>query len=1412
VTSSFVCLHRHQLQAPDGNADVSELCCPICGSVVREAQDSDSSTGDAFKVAQVPHSLRQSHVGGILSGLDPNSPNKAATDSDADKAKSSTENSDTSPIDDSRDPYAATTIYKANNLEQLDVETDARNEAASNKADGNAATEPVDQSAAKIPKLFEPPKLPDIDVMEELGRGGFGVVYRAYDEKHNREVALKTLQKMGPDDLVRFKREFRALADIAHPNLASLYELLADGNTWCFTMEILKGVGFLEYVWSEFDSQKIDNRKPNTAEVINPSSRLSLRRTNRLYEGIKQLVVGLNQLHRADKLHSDIKPSNVLVTTDGRVVLLDFGLIAEIHRDDDGRLPDVIQGTPHYMSPEQAACQRLTEASDWYSVGVMLYELLTGRLPFQDKAVKSMLRKQYERPVEPAKRQPGIPRELNDLCMALLEIEPSSRPDAAEILRAVDAPELADQLIADAAMTVVQADELVGREEHFEVLSNAFKEVQAGETRSVFVHGRSGMGKSALVRSFVDDVKTRGQSIVLEGRCYEQESVPFKALDCLIDALVVYLPTLENDVIAELLPEDTLPLIQLFPVFAQIGGTSDDARPTTKNADQKELRTRALATLRELLARLGRRQSLVLYIDDLQWGDEDSSNLLAELVRPPNAPQLLLLGSYRRENINDSPSLLALRKAYQRGQTQPHQLDLPVDPLSEADAERLALNLLGRDDRATRQFAARIAGESGGSPFFVWELAQHVQDGAETVSGSLDLDEVIWSRVCRLTEEARSLLEVFSVAGRPMRASEAYETIDARTDGPKLLALLRTSNFVRTSEAEQDTIVETYHDRIRESVVNHLPVARVRGHFLKLALAIEQSGDVNLAELISHVARTAPFAESTEKLKLEQRLWQRIFDMAFFFDAAEKPERARTYALVAAEQASTQNALEVAEQQFEIARKSAETADDATRFRIAEGLGDVLLRRGRYDRANQQFQLARAMATENLTLARIDGKRGYVCFKQGDMGNSAEHFERALTELGNAPPSNSVSRILALSKEALVQVLHTYFPKWLTGRRQVDTEKGQMDLFRARLYDGLGYPYWFTQGPIPTLWTHLRHMNLADRYPPTLELGRSCSMHAIMMTAVPLADRGVRFAEKSYGIHGDLGDRFGQGQARSFQTFSLIAEGRFREGVASGREAIRLLEEAGDVWEANMARIIVSFAMYFSGEFNSSYIEAKRAFEIGKETGDYSAMALALYFWVLSNPHTLPEGGLQIECEREREDPLSTSAAWQGRGLELLLREDKPAEAAVLLEKSLEVARKLGLRNPCIFCGVSWKATALRIVAEREQPGPAQQNALAQAKKAVRAALKITKKYRTSRSIALREAAMIAVLENKPQQARRYFAESLSVATQQEAAFEQAQTKLLYGTAGLKFDWPNAQELATEGQAKIEAIHSAFGE
>src|SRR5512139_974954 len=259
------------------------------------------------------------------------------------------------------------------------------------------------------------------EVRGTLGAGGAGTVYRAFDHQLQREVALKLLRQASGRDLYRFKREFRALADIVHPNLVALHEMHASGGDWYFTMELVEGVSFIDWV------RPGKQAGPSRARADIAEATLDLAR---LRGALVQLVDALLALHKAGKLHRDLKPSNVLVTKTGRLALLDFGLVAGVA---EGNLDRLAVGTPVYMSPEQASDQVLGEASDWYSVGAMLYEALTARRPFEGESEQVMTRKQTELPRRPQQIATSVPADLSDLCMGLLSPRASARPTGTQV-------------------------------------------------------------------------------------------------------------------------------------------------------------------------------------------------------------------------------------------------------------------------------------------------------------------------------------------------------------------------------------------------------------------------------------------------------------------------------------------------------------------------------------------------------------------------------------------------------------------------------------------------------------------------------------------------------------------------------------------------------------------------------------------------------------------------------------------------------------------------------------------------------------------------------------------------------------------------------------------------------------------
>ena len=756
-------------------------------------------------------------------------------------------------------------------------------------------------------------------VRRQMGVGGMGIVYEVDDRTRHQIVALKTLLRWDAADMFRLKREFRSLANIAHTNLASLYDLVVDAGQCFFTMELVDGATFVEHV-----------RESGSADI------------DRVRRALPQLVDGLEELHRRGKLHGDIKPSNVLVTPAGRVVILDFGLTSNLTRDDPARDRGLV-GTPAYLSPEQCLGVAAASGSDWYSVGVTLYQALTGRVPFEGSVFQIIESKTTSDPPPPSSIAPETPDELNDACMALLCRDPETRISGREALRRLSA----------AASAPLPAGEVrpreapfVGREYYLDALSAAFKAVKEGRSASVYIHGPSGIGKSALVQCFFDQ-RLAGEPLVsLRGRCHEHESVPYKGLDGVIDSLSRYLHALPREDAARLTPRDAAALARLFPVMQIAAGVATPALEQDI-ADPVVLRRRAFAALRELLVRVADRQPLVVDIDDFQWADVDSAVSLTELLRPPNPPRLLLIVSFRSEEIDSKPFLRGLVEHVDLGT----KIALPLAPLTQDEVSRLIATRLPPDAKAAADDRLEIATEAGGNPFLVEELTRYVALGARAHRGAT-LEEMLERRLDALPAESRAFLETLAVCGRPIRPARVFEACGLTGDERPLVARLRAAHFLRSSRSGDQ--VEMYHDRIRETLAAEVSRDAARQIHDLMARILIAHGDDDPEALFEHyragghdalaapqAAAAAARASSVLAFDRAAALYRHALDLQ-----PQSPHRIEWITALAA-------ALENAGRPAEAAEAYLDAAKDAHHARRVEWLrkaAELLLNGGHIDR------------------------------------------------------------------------------------------------------------------------------------------------------------------------------------------------------------------------------------------------------------------------------------------------------------------------------------------------------------------------------------------------------------------------------------------------------------------------------
>lgn len=1023
-------------------------------------------------------------------------------------------------------------------------------------------------------QLFDIPaarKLGEYELLRELGRGSFGVVYEARHLHRQDVVALKTLpasmnghpdSQQDGESLHRFKREFRALADISHANLAGLHSLECDSDQWFFTMDVVYGTDFLSYV--------------------RPSGELD---EHRLRAALTQLVTGVLALHSNFVIHRDLKPSNVMVDEHGRVVLLDFGLALEQQRATITETAKGIAGTPAYMAPEQAECDDIMPACDWYAVGVMLYEALAGQLPFRGSTLQILQEKQ-QGPAPPLPVTAALPEDLCELCAALLATSPADRPDPAHIAAAVSSGAGRIRADHDSSPHV-----LVGRESQMNELRVVLKAWRRSDQPvAVFIDGRSGEGKTALCNAFLDEVRTQSDCTILTGRCYDRESVPFKALDSAIDAICGHLNGMPPDRVATVLPRDVQVLRHTFPVFGRVKEIRDARTVDLTGIDEQEVRNRAFLALREMLGRMADRKPVILFVDDLQWGDTDSAAALLQMLRGPHAPQVFFLGTYRTDEADDSRFLNAWHETARQQQIQFDSKSLNVGPLTKDQCRRLMADMLQADTSTIRTRADKFCQQTAGNAFLFTELVNCFDPSNDSLQ-QVPVHQMIQDKLEQLPEESAALLRLISVSGQALSTQEVAAAADLKAVPMATLTRMRSARLIRFVGEEHTPIVDTYHDRIRETVLAELPSSRRQNFHRQLGSAIENTaGGLTGAQLQS--IQTGQF-EPGQELPA-----QRLFDLSFHYSEAGDHDRAFAYSVLAAQQARRQFSLEVAASQDEIALRFAQSASPAARYQLLLRYGESLRLLCRCDDAERVLTEAAELAASDLERCTAELVRADAIREAGRYRESAEQFTTALKSLGVAVPTSLASCVAGVAKQGLIQVLHT-----LRGYPRPDSSPmSPRQSLILQLLSGYTMSVWFRSTPT-VLWTTLRVLNQAERSAMSRELAISWSMHGMICTLLSMDRRAQHYFQRS--ADATAADDFTtQTKSSLYTAVGHYSRGRFEETRQQCKDGLNVVPQSGEAWLGLLLKLHWLLAEYRLGNLEIALRGALEAFPESVRLGD----------------------------------------------------------------------------------------------------------------------------------------------------------------------------------------------------------------
>ncbi len=864
------------------------------------------------------------------------------------------------------------------------------------------------------------------------------MVYEVHDNVRGMRVALKTLNRFSAGRLLRFKREFRTLSGFSHPNVVGLYELVADGDEWFFTMEFIEGCDLISYVQQRDESaageageakdakrvanggdttllelpgadatvpDQDDDERPleqalaagrfgaralaaaaaaataddygamhtedvSTFDVIDehssdePFQLDAMVDQERMTEALVQLARVLHALHQAGIVHCDLKPSNIMVTAEGRVVLIDFGIAAAIRRAHTNPSGRSGAGTPMFMAPEQTRGEPPTVATDWYAFGVILYCMLTGHFPYEGSLVDMVVGKQQSDPQPPSTFTEGIPPELEHLCMQLLARDPAERPGGAAVLAALGVEDEPDDALASFHTTGDDDDRLfVGRERELELLYGDYQSAGVGVMRTVVVDGASGIGKSTLCDQFTRALAEDGGPLVLATRCHERENMAYKAFDGIVDDLTAALGQIPTQQRRALMPDDVALIARLFPVLRRL----PECAQAPSVSGSISMRAQAIEALRTLLGRLARQRPLVIRIEDLQWADGESFALLRHLLEPRMAAPILLLLTVRTEAMSgdQNPALMA----FIDGLDPQASRRVSLGPLSSSEQTALVRLVSVSCGRRASSVDDSLLRAAGGHPMLLAELARYTERGEDV--GELELEDILWQRVVRQPEAARKLVESAAVMGEPaplLVVAPAAGLSPAQAE--QALTLGRAAALIRLTRAGDEPWLDVFHDKVRESVLERLAFEQAQRLHRALAEAIEGWDRSHLAWLARHWAE------------------------------AGETGQAVTYLVEAAGAAREQLAFEHAARLYRSASDllASETGDpemDAQRCRIWLGLAQSLRILDQGDEALSLLASAQVLAERHQRselLAEIHFLHGNLLFPRGDIqGCLAQH-------------------------------------------------------------------------------------------------------------------------------------------------------------------------------------------------------------------------------------------------------------------------------------------------------------------------------------------------------------------------------------------------------------------------------------
>ena len=1070
----------------------------------------------------------------------------------------------------------------------------------------------------------------------EIGRGAMGVVFRSTDLELLRPVAVKILAQRlsgattdggerkretgergqgergtgkgskptgdaspegggnpegaSTDDMrSRFLREARAAAALNHPHIVAIYDVGEDHGFPFFVMELVDGTNL---------GQTPPHDLPQVIEFA------------------CQICAALEHAHNNKIVHRDLKPANILLSG-VNVKLADLGLALPARGSRISHAGTIV-GTAAYMAPEQALGKTVDGRADLYALGVVLYELTTGRVPFPGDDPLATISQHLHAPVVPPRvLRPDLPRALETVILRLLAKDPAQRfATAAETATALrnalggEAEELEEGGgSAVAILDALSRGRLVARGPELAEARELWRRAQEGRGHCLLLSGEPGSGKTRLARELIVQATLDG-AVVLSGACYEYEAATpylpfveavrrwvreqgyrrfwegsFQRLDALLDDL----KTEEKDKtkLREVMGDNAAQIAKLAPEIEALLGPF----PVRHELPAHEERLLFFDAVTNLFARLAKRQSLLFYLDDLHWADSGTLWLLGHLIRNLREERVLIVASYRDTELDRAHPLA---KALVDWNRERFTTRIVLKRFNAEETQAQIATLL--DENISGEFSEAIYRETEGNPFFVEEVMKALieQGSVRRESGRwkrcelVDLvipqsvKEAIGNRLDRVSAECNETLRAAAVLGKTFTIDELIAAVDGQNEN-KLLDALDEAVAAQLLAADGSDAFVFTHDKIREVLYEELnPIRRRRLH-LRTAEGLEQ-----------HRER-APVAVET---------------LAHHFIHAGEYERGLTYAKQAAAEAERIFAYDEAMAAYGRALECAESLGlKDEQLLLEEATGNAALASGDSLRATVHFDRALALAHNPLDRARIQCQAASSLVTNGDQ-RGLNYVREALLVLD--PETHPMETANALAIEGRFQHLagqHHEAIALLERAAALATPAAEEEStpfsastmstifgFLAGAYQHLGR---FTDGNA-WAWRAVEFGNTHG-----VPLAQALGYEFLGENTVNAGDwqKALEYAAREREIVGRLHSRERQGWTYLVTSLSYMASGDLESAEREFREGMALAESIGEQRLALLLKGNLAILLADLGRFDEAFQTARENYQGAEALG-----------------------------------------------------------------------------------------------------------------------------------------------------------------------------------------------------------------